>query len=92
MALQISSRNQARISEFVEHGDFPDADTVVERALDMLDAQRRYLELKQMIAVGVEEVAQGKVIEFSPERREALWQQALAEVTFTSGQGSNGPS
>lgn len=80
MALHLSPRNQARITELLEHGDYPDADTVVERALELLDERERFLELKAAIAAGVEEVAQGKVVEFTPERREALWQAAVVQA------------
>ena len=90
MALQLSPRNEARIAEKVESGAYPDADAVVGRALDLLEARQRYAELKQMIAIGVEEVAQGRIVEFTPERREELWQQALAEVAAESVQASNG--
>jgi Arc/MetJ-type ribon-helix-helix transcriptional regulator len=80
VALQISPANQARIAELLERGGYPDADTVVEQALELLDERERFLELKAMIASGVEEVAQGKVVEFAPERREALWQAAIAQA------------
>ncbi len=80
MALQLSSKNQARITELLEHGDYPDADTVVERALELLSERERFVELKAMIAAGVEQVAQGKVVEFTPERRQALWQAAIDQA------------
>ena len=80
MALQISPGNQARITELLEHGDYPDADTVVEQALDLLSERQRFFELKALIAAGVEEVAQGKIVEFTPERREALWQAAITQA------------
>jgi len=80
MALQLNPKNQARITELLEHGNYPDADTVVEQALQLLDERERFLELKTMIAAGAEEVAQGKVVEFTPERREALWQAAIAQA------------
>ncbi len=80
MALQLSHKNQARITEMVAHGDYPDADTVVEQALELLSERERFVELKAMIAAGVEQVAQGKVVEFTPERRQALWQAAIDQA------------
>lgn len=80
MALQLNPRNQARITELLRHGDYPDADAVVERALELLSERERFIELKAAIAAGVEEVAQGKVVEFTPERREALWQAAIVQA------------
>lgn len=80
MALQLSSKNQARIVELIEHGDYPDADAVVEQALELLAERERFIELKAMIAAGVEQVAQGKVVEFTPERRQTLWQAAIDQA------------
>lgn len=80
MALQISPENQARITDLLKHGDYPDADAVVERALELLSERERFIELKAAIAAGVEEVAQGKVVGFTPERREALWQAAIVQA------------
>ncbi|MDQ3654885.1 MAG: hypothetical protein M3457_07395 [Chloroflexota bacterium] len=88
MALQLNLKNQARITELLEHGDYPDADTVVEQALELLAERERFLELRAMIAAGVEEVAKGKVVEFTPERREALWQAAI----FQAEQGQDARS
>ena len=85
MALQISPEIQARIAETIENGDYASADDVLGEALDLLEERARYRDLKHAIARGVDEVAQGKVIEFPPERREQLWQQALAETTPTTG-------
>jgi hypothetical protein len=90
MALQISPKNQSRITEMIEQWKYPDADALIARALDLLAARERYAELRQMIAVGVDEVAQGKVIEFTPERREELWQRALAEAGANPHQGNDG--
>ena len=84
MALQISPDIQARIAEMVEErSTLADADAVLGEALALLEARERYLDLKRAIAQGVEEVAQGKVTEFTPEQREQLWQQALEETTAT---------
>lgn len=80
MALQLSLRNQARITELLEHGDYPDADAIVEQALELLSERERFLDLRAAIAAGVEEVAQGKIVEFTPERREALWQAAIVQA------------
>ncbi len=59
MALQISPRNQARITELLEHGDYPDADAVVERALDLLNEVERLNYLKSLLAVSAEQAAKG---------------------------------
>ncbi len=85
MALQISLEIQARIVEKIERGDYPDADAVVDEALTLLEEREQELDLKRAIAQGVEEVAPGKIVEFTAERREQLWQQALTETPPATG-------
>lgn len=80
MALHLSERIQAQITEMVANGDYPDADAMLEQALDLLSEREGFVELKAMIAAGVEEVAQGKIVEFTPERRHALWLAAVEQV------------
>lgn len=85
MAVQLSPRNQAWITELVEHGDFPDADTVVEQALDLLAERERFLELKAMIAVSVEQAQRGELFEYHEQfrqdaKRDALRRFAAGEV------------
>jgi Arc/MetJ-type ribon-helix-helix transcriptional regulator len=89
MALQISPRIQAQIVEMVARGDYPDADSMLEEALELLSERERLVELKAMIAVGVEEVAQGKVVEFTPELRETLWQSAVDQAAEERSQSPN---
>lgn len=80
MALQLSPKTQARIIRMIENGDYADADTMLNQGLDLLTAHGRFMELKAKIAVGAEEVADGKLVEFTPELRETLWQSALKEA------------
>jgi len=90
MALHISPEIQARIIEKIEAGEYPDADAVLDEALTLIEERARYRDLKRAIARGVDEVAQGKVIEFTPERREQLWQQAIAETSSGQTQRRHG--
>ena len=84
MALQLSHKNQARITKMVEQGDYPDADTVVERALELLSERERFLELKAMIAIGVEQAQRGELIEYNEQFREDAKREALRR--FAAGE------
>jgi len=85
MAIEVSPDLQARIQDKIDKGDFADLNAVIEHALDLLDKEKRFRqasddELKRLIAEGVDAVQQGKVREFTPELREALWQQAIEDA------------
>ena len=84
MALQISPRNQARITELLEHGDYPDADAVVERALDLLNEVERLNYLKSLLAVSAEQAARGEVIPYDNELREEI--KGSARRRFAAGE------
>lgn len=77
MALQLSHKNQARITEMVEQGDYPDADTVVERALELLSERERLVRLRELVALGVEQANRGELIEYNQEFREEAMRSAL---------------
>lgn len=70
MALQLSPKNQARITELLEHGDYPNADAVVEQALELLSERERLVRLRELIALGVEQANRGELIEYNQEFRE----------------------
>jgi len=77
MALQLSHKNQARITELVAHGDYPDADTVVEQALELLSERERLVRLRELVALGVEQANRGELIEYNQEFREEAMRSAL---------------
>jgi Arc/MetJ-type ribon-helix-helix transcriptional regulator len=85
MALQLSPKIQARIAEMVDHGDYPDADAMLEEALELLAEHERLVELKAMIAVGVDQARRGEVVEYNEQfridaKREALRRFSEGEV------------
>lgn len=72
MALNLSPKTQARITEMVEHGDYPDADTMLDQALELLSERERLARLREMIAIGVEQAQRGDVVPYDDAfRREA---------------------
>jgi hypothetical protein len=77
MALQISPDIQARIAEKIESGDYPDADAVLDRALDVLGEVERLNHLRSLLAVSAEQVARGELIPYTDELREEIKQSAL---------------
>ncbi len=77
MALQLSHKNQARITAMVEHGDYPDADAVVEQALALLSERERLVHLRELVALCVEQANRGEVIEYNQEFREEAMRSAL---------------
>ena len=64
MALQLSPEIQARIAEKVESGDYPDADAVVDRALDVLNQVECLNHLKKLLTVGAEQATRGELIPY----------------------------
>jgi putative addiction module CopG family antidote len=76
MALQLSPKIQQQIRERVESGKYPDADTVVEQALDQLEQHEKYLHLKALIAVGVEQAERGEAVEYTQELRREIRESA----------------
>lgn len=77
MALRISPDIQARIAEKIESGDYPDADAVLDRALDVLGEVERLNHLRRLLAVGAEQVARGEVIPYTEELLEEIKKSAL---------------
>lgn len=84
MALQLSPKNQARITELLEHGDYPNADAVVEQALELLSERERLVRLRELIALGVEQANRGELIEYNQEFREDAKREALRR--FAAGE------
>lgn len=70
MALQLSPENQARITELLEHGEYRDADAVIERALELLSQRQRLAHLREMIVKGAEQANRGELIEYNQDFRE----------------------
>jgi hypothetical protein len=84
MALQISSRNQARITDMIEHGKFADVDTIIDKALTLLEERERFLHLKRLLAVGAEQAARGELIPYTDELREEI--KRSARERFAAGE------
>lgn len=77
MALQLSPENQARITELLERGEYPDADAVIARALDVLSERQSLVHLREMIAKSAEQANRGELIGYNREFRENAMRSAL---------------
>ena len=70
MALHLSPRIQSRITEMLANGDYPDADAMLDEALELLAERERFLELKRLMAVSVEQAERGELIPYDEAFRE----------------------
>ena len=73
MSVQLTDEVETIIREKVESGLYPSADEVLREALRLLDEQDRLRWLRAAIAEG--EV--GEAVEYTPERREHIRQNAI---------------
>jgi antitoxin ParD1/3/4 len=77
MSIQLSPEAEATIREFVERGDYRDAEAVVEEALRVLAEREQYAKLKAAIAVGMEQVERGETIPWTPDYFDRLKREAI---------------
>lgn len=77
MALQLSPKSQARITEIIEIGDYPDADAVVDRALELLSEQVRLGKLRELVGAGAAQARRGELIPYDEKFREDARRSAL---------------
>jgi len=75
MELKVSPKTQARIAELVERLNYPDANALIEHALDLHEEQNDALRAE--LAVGDDDFESGRFAEFTPELSEQIWQQAI---------------
>lgn len=80
MALHLSPKTQARIQDKMANSDYPDADTMIELALDQLEEHERLLHLRELLAVGAEQVARGEVVPYDDEFRRTARENALRRL------------
>ena len=76
MAIELSPRIQARIAELVEQEHFPDAEALIDAALDGYEDET-LASLRALIAEGTADIGAGRVVEYTPALREELKREAL---------------
>ncbi len=84
MALQLSPKTLARITEMAAEGDYPDVDTMLDEALTLLEEQERFNHLKRLISVGAEQAVRGELIPYDDEFRAEA--RRVARERFAAGE------
>ncbi len=72
----LSQQLEALVREKVDSGRYADPNAVVEEALRLLDDRDRLERLRAEIALGLEDIERGEVVDFTPE----LWDQLIREA------------
>jgi antitoxin ParD1/3/4 len=68
MALRISPQLEERIVQLVAKGRYANANDLVERAVDLLEAyDEQRAALQAMIQEGLDDIEEGRVVEFTPD-------------------------
>lgn len=77
MVSRLSPKAEARIRELTERGGYESPEAVIGEALRVREERDRYAELKAAIAVGVEQVERGEVVEWTPDFFDRLTREAF---------------
>ncbi len=72
----LSQQLEAVVREKVDSGRYADPNAVVEEALRLLDDRDRLERLRAEIALGLEDIERGEVVDFTRE----LWDQLIREA------------
>jgi antitoxin ParD1/3/4 len=67
MVIQLSPEAEARVQELIERGGYDGPEAVVDEALRVLQERDQYARLKAAIAVGMEQIERGEVVEWTPD-------------------------
>jgi putative addiction module CopG family antidote len=75
MSINLTPQVEQRIRDWVENGPYPDADAVVDKALQALEAQEqaKFLKLRELVRAGFEH---SNLREFTPELEEEIAREA----------------
>jgi antitoxin ParD1/3/4 len=77
MSVTLDPQIEARIRTLIETGRYPDANTVVNDALRVLESRDRQIdELRAKIQIGIDEADRGELDEWTPELRARIRQSA----------------
>ena len=66
MIIQLSPESEAIVLRLVAQGDYDNPDTVVNEALRVLVERDQHAKLKAEIAIGIEQIERGEVVEWTP--------------------------
>ncbi len=83
MRIQLAPSIEAKINERIELGTYPDADTVVEEALQLLEARDRKATLRELLQEALDQASRGEVIEMTPD----FWPSIMRETKEANRRG-----
>jgi antitoxin ParD1/3/4 len=73
MSVTLNPEVEAKVRQMVEEGLYADADTVVQKAIELLDERDRKLKwLQSAIAASDEQITRGEGIPYTPELLEEI--------------------
>ena len=78
MNVSLTPRLEAMIREKVDSGMYNNASEVVREALRLLEQQDRDRRLREELAIGVEQIARGETVPWTPELLQKLKAQSKA--------------
>lgn len=76
MSIHLSPEAEALVRQLIERGDYDNPDTVVDEALRALVERDQHARLKAEIAIGVEQIERGEVVEWTPDFLDRLKREA----------------
>ncbi len=67
MSIQLSPEAEALVRQLIARGDYDDPESVVDEALRVLIERDQHAKLKAEIAIGIEQIERGQVVEWTPD-------------------------
>lgn len=80
MSITLTPRAEALIQERLESGRYTSADEVIEEAVMLLEARDRFDRLRASLIEAEEQTREGKTLEWTPELRRQLREEAAVMV------------
>ena len=79
MSIQLSPEAEAIVRRLIAQGDYDNPETVVDEALRRLIERDQHAKLKAEIAIGIEQIERGEVVEWTPDFLDRLKREAAEE-------------
>jgi antitoxin ParD1/3/4 len=77
MNVQLDDQTEALVQQKVRNGQYRNPNEVVQEAIRQMDERdRRLEELRAALAIGEEQIAQGEVVEWTPQLAAAILEEA----------------
>jgi Arc/MetJ-type ribon-helix-helix transcriptional regulator len=83
--VQVSDETAEIIQRQVDLGLYPDAESAVAEAIRLLDEHDDHYDLLAKLQVGIDQIARGDVVEWTPELNDRLFASAMERVKSDTG-------